>query len=95
LNFIIYQIKKNIFCFKKKALEKHIENPVHDKSKTDVFLIGMCILEAYSLHKCDNCYDYYHGWIFEDKINLKLDIIKNALHDSLFYILKDMLMLNE
>ena len=50
--------------------------PIHDKEKTDVFMLGMTILSLGSLSKLNVCYDYYHGLIFEDKIVEKLNIIK-------------------
>ncbi|EAR99464.1 protein kinase (macronuclear) [Tetrahymena thermophila SB210] len=77
------------------GLERHIETPIHDQQKSDVFCIGMVILEAASLLSADSCFDYYHAWVLEDKIQDRLNEIKSKYHDSLYYMLKEMLTINE
>jgi len=39
-------------------------------------MLAMLCLEAATLSKMNNCYDYYHGWLIEDLINDKLTKVK-------------------
>lgn len=55
----------------------------------------MVLLEAATLLSCDSCFDYYHAWVLDDKINDRLNEVKIKYHDSLYYTMKEMLQLNE
>ena len=43
----------------------------------------------------DSCFDYYHAWFLEDKSEEKLLLIKNKYHDTIYFLLKDMIIRNE
>lgn len=51
----------------------------------------MILLEAGTLSDLTFCFDYYHAWYLEENVIDKLGIIKTTYHDSLFYIIKEML----
>ena len=65
--------------------------PIHDKQKTDVFSSAMIVLEAATLSDINLCYDYYNGWFLKDIIQQKLNDMKLRYHDSIAYIVQDML----
>ncbi|KRX07582.1 Protein kinase-like domain [Pseudocohnilembus persalinus] len=77
------------------ALRKGEEHPIHNKEKTDVFMLGMIMLQIASLSNVDSCYDYIHGTLFLDKIQQKLEVVKAKYHDSLFFIIQEMLIEKE
>jgi hypothetical protein len=68
-----------------------MEIPIHDKEKTDVFILGIILIYAASLQSMDCCFDFYHAWFLDDKAEEKLQVIKTQYHDNLFYLLKDMI----
>lgn len=41
------------------------------------------------------CFDYYHAWYFTDVVEDKLKIIKEHYHDSIYFIIKEMLKVKE
>jgi hypothetical protein len=91
----ISSLKSHICCCSIKGLERNVENPIHDAQKSDVFCVGMVLLEAATLLSADSCFDFYHCWVLDDKIQDRLNDIKIKYHDSLYYMIKEMLTLNE
>ncbi|EGR28379.1 protein kinase domain protein [Ichthyophthirius multifiliis] len=77
------------------GLERNIENPIHDQVKSDVFCAGMIILEAASLKNSSKCLDFYNYQIMEDLIENRLNNVKEKYHDSLYYLVKEMININE
>ena len=50
------------------ALHDNIEFPDIDLQKSDVFTMGMIILETACLARCSECYDYDSSTFNQDKL---------------------------
>lgn len=73
------------------SLKEGLHKPKHDKHKTDVFVIGIIMIEIATLLDLNPCFDYDHGWFHSKVAFEKLQVVKDLYHDKLFYILKDMI----
>lgn len=58
-------------------------------------MTAMVVLEAGTLNDLSSCYDYYNGFFLQDQLEIKLNIIREKYHDSLYHILKEMLTIKE
>lgn len=61
--------------------------PQFDKYKSDVFSLGMVMLEIAHMKPMDECYDYSNFRINWDKVNLYLESLKQKYGEQIFELI--------
>ena len=69
--------------------------PRHDPFKSDVFSLGMTILEISTLQKVRNCYDYYSFKIKYDFVQNLIAQVRSKYSNFLANLIEEMLSLDE
>ena len=78
-----------------KSLGKDLMQPLHNPYKSDIFTLGMIVLQMATLENCDDCYDFSNFSLKYDEINKKLGSLKNKYGDKLYFFVKGMLIDDE
>ena len=69
-------------------------NPLHDKQKSQIFSLGITVLECASLSSITNCYNFDSFTINEDTIEILLKKIESLYSKQFCLLLKNFLIIN-
>ena len=78
-----------------KSLQKQEIKPKHDPYKSDVFSLGMVLLNAATLQSCDRLYEWDNFTIDQREVDQRINALDNKYSESFQNLLNDMLNFNE
>ena len=78
-----------------KSLQRQEMKPKHNPYKSDVFSLGMVLLQAANLQSCDRLYKWDNFTIDQKEVNQRIDSLQATYSESYQNLLRDMLNFNE
>ena len=68
---------------------------MHDLYKTDLFTLGMIVLETCTLETCEDLYNYESGYIIQEELDNRLEYAATQYSKNVIHLIKEMLIFEE